>query len=200
MKLIAQLQLNFTDGTSQLIVSDSSWLTTVTGPLLESSWYGGEEYDAQRELIGWDTPTYDHSTWKIADLSTIPNANATYRARESPSIEAVEEIKAISVTDHGQGTYVIDFGINHAGWPQLKIRGNRGTTVTIRPAELLQSDGTINQVTEGTPIFDRYTFSGYGNETYTPTFRYDRNHSLSNKYRIILLIDIMVFDTYRSNN
>ncbi|CAF1186513.1 unnamed protein product [Adineta ricciae] len=29
---------------------------------LESSWYGGEEYDARKELPGWDTPSYDHST------------------------------------------------------------------------------------------------------------------------------------------
>ncbi|CAF4683891.1 unnamed protein product [Rotaria sp. Silwood1] len=172
MKLIAQLQLNYMDGSCQYIVSDSSWLTTVTGPLLESSWYGGEEYDARKELIGWDTPTYDHSTWKMADISSIPNPNAIYRARESPSIQIVEEIVAISVTDKGDGTYIFDFGINHAGWPKLSMRGARGTTVTIRPGELLNLDETINQVTEGTPIYDRYTFSGNGIETYAPTFRY----------------------------
>ncbi|CAF1266852.1 unnamed protein product, partial [Rotaria sp. Silwood1] len=172
MKLIAQLQLNYTNGNCQYIVSDSSWLTTVTGPLLESSWYGGEEYDARKELIGWDTPTYDYSTWKMADISTIPNPNATYRARQSPSIQPVEEITAISVTDKGHGTYVFDLGVNHAGWPKLSMRGPRGTTVTMRPAELLSSDGTINQETEGTPIYDRYTFSGNGIETYVPIFRY----------------------------
>lgn len=89
MKLIAQLQLNYTNGSSQMIVSDSTWLTTVTGPLLESSWYGGEEYDARKELPGWDTSSYDHSTWKMADVSNIPNPNATYRAREFPAIELV---------------------------------------------------------------------------------------------------------------
>ncbi|UJR32462.1 hypothetical protein I4U23_019924 [Adineta vaga] len=172
MKLIAQLQLNYTDKSSQTIVSDSSWLTTVTGPLLESSWYGGEEYDARKELLGWDTSTYDHSTWKMADISSIPNRNATYRARECPPIQLVEEIAAVSVTDQGHDTYVFDFGVNHAGWPELSMRGTRGTTITMRPAELLKSDGTINQITEGTPIYDRYTFSGNGTEKYTPTFRY----------------------------
>jgi len=54
----------------------------------------------------------------------------------------------------------------------LSMRGARGTTVTMRPAELLNFDGTINQVTEGTPIYDRYTVSGNGTETYIPTFRY----------------------------
>ena len=172
MKLIAQLQLNYTDGTSELIVSDSTWLTTTTGPLLESSWYGGEEYDARQELINWDTPTFNHSTWKQVDMSTIPNPNAIYRARESPPIEIVEEMSAVSISNPRTGTYVVDFGINHAGWPQITMNGYRGLIVTMRPAELLQSDGTINQNTEGTPIFDRYTFATNNTETYIPSFRY----------------------------
>jgi hypothetical protein len=172
MKLIAQIELNYTDKTSQYLVSDSSWSTTVTGPLLESSWYGGEEYDARQELPGWDTPTYDHSTWKMADISSIPNPNSIYRARESPPIQIVEEITAISVTDHGSGTYVFDFGVNHAGWPELSMKGTRGAAVTMRPAELLNADGTITQATTGGPIYDRYTFSGNDTETYSPTFMY----------------------------
>jgi hypothetical protein len=173
------LDLNYTNKTSQYIVSDSSWLTTVTGPLLESSWYGGEEYDAQKELPEWDTPTYDHSTWKMADVSSIPNPNATYRAQESPPIQIVEEITAISVTDQGNGIYVFDTGINHAGWPKLSMKGARGTTVTMRPAELLDSNGTITQITTGRPIYDRYTFSGNGTETYIPTFMYAQFFSLT---------------------
>ena len=172
MKLIAQLQLEYTDGNTQYIVSDSSWLTMVMGPLLESSWFGGEDYDARKELIGWDMPMYDHSTWKMADISSIPNPNAKYRAREFPSIQLLEEIKAVSVTDQSNGTYVFDLGINHAGWPKLSMRGIRGTTITMKPTELLKADGTIEQASEGTPIYDRYIFSGNGTETYTPTFRH----------------------------
>ena len=172
MKLIAQLQVEYTNGNSQFIVSDSSWLTTTTGPLLESSWFGGEDYDARKELLGWDTSIYNHAAWNMADVSSIPNSNATYRARESPSIELIEEIRAISVTDQGNGTYVFDLGVNHAGWPKFSMRGTRGTTVTMRPAELLKDDGTVEQATGGIPIFDRYTFSGNDTETYIPTFRY----------------------------
>ncbi len=179
LKLLAQLQLNYTNGTSQYIVSDSSWSTTVTGPLLESCWWGGEEYDAQKELPGWDTPTYNHSTWKMADVSSIPNPNATYRARQSPPIRSVEEIAAISVTNPGNGIYVFDCGVNHAGWPKLSMKGARGTAVIMRPAEVLNSDGTINQVTTGSPIYDRYTFSGNGTETYMPTFMYVQFFSLA---------------------
>ncbi|CAF1137852.1 unnamed protein product [Adineta ricciae] len=155
MKLIAQLQLIYTNESNQTIVSDSNWLTTVTGSLLESGWYDGEEYDARKELPGWDTPSYHHSTWKMADVSSIPNPNAKCRAQEFSAIESVEDINAIAVRDQ-----------------EFTMKDARSTTATVRPAEILQQDGTINQITEGTPIYDRHTFSGNGTEKYIPTFRY----------------------------
>jgi alpha-L-rhamnosidase len=59
------------------------------------------------------------------------------------------------------------------------MKGARGTAVIMRPAEVLNSDGTINQVTTGSPIYDRYTFSGNGTETYMPTFMYVQFFSLA---------------------
>lgn len=173
MKLLAKLQIDYEDGSNLVIVSDNTWLTTVTGPFLESSWYGGEEYDARQELVGWDTFGYNHSTWRMADISTIPNPNATYRAQEYPPIKFVQEIQAVVLRNLGNATYVFDLGMNHAGLPQLAMKGYRGSKVILKPAELLKTDGSIEQVTEGMPIFDRYTFKGNGTEieTYMPTFR-----------------------------
>jgi alpha-L-rhamnosidase len=132
----------------------------------------------------------------MANVSSIPNPNAIYRARESPPIQIVEEITAISVTDHGSGTYVFDFGVNHAGWPKLSMKGARGTAVIMRPAELLNSDGTITQATTGGPIYDRYTFSGNGTETYMPTFMYAQFFSIA-KTESTIFIGITVFGTYK---
>jgi alpha-L-rhamnosidase len=132
----------------------------------------------------------------MADVSSIPNPNATYRARESPPIQIVEEITAISVRGRGTGVYVFDFGVNHAGWPKLSMKGARGTAVTMRPAELLNSDGTITQATTGSPIYDRYTFSGNGTETYMPTFMYVQFFSLA-KTTLMISIGITVSGTYK---
>src|SRR5581483_7210903 len=48
LMLIAQLELRYSDGTADTVVTDGSWRTTL-GPTTVSTWYGGEEYDARRE-------------------------------------------------------------------------------------------------------------------------------------------------------
>src|SRR5438105_3346518 len=47
-KLILQLKLSFGDGGEQLIVSDAAWHTR-PGPIVVSSAYGGEDFDARLE-------------------------------------------------------------------------------------------------------------------------------------------------------
>src|SRR5439155_7816223 len=49
-KLICQLHLDFTDGTSQQLVTDAAW-RVAPGPITFSCIYGGEDHDARRELV-----------------------------------------------------------------------------------------------------------------------------------------------------
>lgn len=64
-KLIVQMHIRYTDGTNQVVVSDGSWRTT-PGPIVLSSIYGGEDYDARRSPKGWDRPGFDDRTWHMA--------------------------------------------------------------------------------------------------------------------------------------
>ena len=54
-KCIAQLHIELADGKSTDIISDETWKTH-GGPITFSSTYGGEDYDARREMDGWDRP------------------------------------------------------------------------------------------------------------------------------------------------
>ena len=51
-RLLCQLEIEYTDGSTELVVTDDSWKTT-TGPLLHDAIFTGEEYDARLELDGW---------------------------------------------------------------------------------------------------------------------------------------------------
>ena len=51
--LLAQLVINYTDGTSETIGTDQNWKIS-SGPILSSSIYDGENYDARLEQDGWD--------------------------------------------------------------------------------------------------------------------------------------------------
>ena len=55
--LIAQIEISFSDGTSQLIATDATW-ETGNGPIILSDIYNGETYDATLETEGWDRPRF----------------------------------------------------------------------------------------------------------------------------------------------
>ena len=57
-RLILQLVAEFTDGTSQTIVTDESWKAG-DSPILRNNVYLGEVYDARKEQPGWDKPGFN---------------------------------------------------------------------------------------------------------------------------------------------
>ncbi|MBN2161838.1 MAG: family 78 glycoside hydrolase catalytic domain [Pontiellaceae bacterium] len=61
-RLLAQLEVELDDGTTQTIVSDSSWKASY-GAIRFSDLLLGSEYDARLELPGWDTVAFDDSGW-----------------------------------------------------------------------------------------------------------------------------------------
>src|SRR3546814_12615464 len=53
--------------------------------------------------------------------------------------------RVAKVTEPAPGRFVFDFGQNFAGWVRLKALGEAGTEITLRFAELLNPDGTVDQ-------------------------------------------------------
>src|SRR2546423_79720 len=62
LALLAQLEIDYADGTTERIVTDEAWRAT-TGPILSSDIYDGETYDARLELPGWSTANYNAPEW-----------------------------------------------------------------------------------------------------------------------------------------
>ena len=71
LKLIAELHLAYADGTTETIGSDDSWLTK-PGPVLKSSIYDGEVYDARKEVADWSVYTEDLAGWQ--QVAVLPDA------------------------------------------------------------------------------------------------------------------------------
>ena len=61
-RLLAQLVIQFTDGSAQTVASDSSWKASY-GPIQWGDLLLGSEYDARLELPGWDTTNFDDRAW-----------------------------------------------------------------------------------------------------------------------------------------
>lgn len=157
--LLAQLEVVYTDGSRDVVASDASWRTAL-GATTFANWYGGEDHDARRTARDW------------TDAVAVAAPTASLAARTAPPIEPVETFRTKKITNPKDGVYVVDLGVNIAGWPRLRVRGPAGTKVTMRPGELLAEDGTVSQHTTGSPIWDTYTLSGRGAETWHPRFCY----------------------------
>ncbi len=170
-KMLAQLEIYYVDGTSRTIVSDTSWRTSL-GATTFSNWYGGEDFDARLLPAGWDRPGTDLSGWPAATASTPPSAETVLTARAGPAVEPVDTLAPQAINQPKPGVYVFDFGMNIAGWQQLRVSGPAGTKITLRPAELVHADGTVDPGSTGSPIYDDYTLSGLGVETWHPLFIY----------------------------
>src|SRR5436190_15882815 len=69
--LLLQLDITYTDGTAETVISDDSWKSS-TGPIRYSEIYNGETIDARLEKNGWTLPGYNDKDWdgvKVKDHS-----------------------------------------------------------------------------------------------------------------------------------
>lgn len=171
-RLIAQLAVEYGDGTSDLIVSDASWKITSKGPIIANNEFDGEEYDARLEIDGWNRVDYDDSGWKNADLMEDPGGTLT--AQPNPNIRVMEEIQPIGITALADGRYILDMGQNMVGWLHMAdLQGKKDQPVTFRFAELLNPDSTLYLANiRSAKVTDRYIPSVDGTFSWEPSFVY----------------------------
>ena len=81
-------------------------------------------------------------------------------------IRVTQTLKPRSVTEPKPGVFIFDLGQNMVGWCRLKVSGPRGTTVTLRHAEVLKPDGTLYlDNIRSAKVTDTYKLQGRGLET-----------------------------------
>lgn len=170
-KMILQMELEYADGTRQMVVSDDSWKVTANGPIVANNEYDGEEYDARKEMPGWDKTGFDAAKWMEAELITPPEGQLN--AQINQNIKVMDVVHPIGIKELGRGKYILDMGQNMVGWLKMKVKGKKGEQVNLRFAEFLNEDGTINQENlRGGLSIDKYTLKGEGEETWEPDFTY----------------------------
>lgn len=167
-KMICRLAMEYTDGSTEDILSDTSWKASA-GPVTFSSIYGGEDYDATKEQAGWDTPGFNDKNWRAALTVTGPEK---LDAQSAFPLKIFDRFEAKKISEPKQGVWVYDLGQNFSGIPKITVKGKKGQTVRILPAELLTNLGLADQSAVGTPVFFNYTLKGKGTESWQPRFMY----------------------------
>ena len=171
-KVIAQIYLYYSDGTSQVIPCDSRWLT-MPGPITYSHIYGGEDYDARLLPADWNKVGFNTDDWSQAIVTNGPGGVLRGQSYSAPPIVATQLLHPVQTNIISNSTIVYDLGQNAALIPSLTTHGQAGATVRITPAELTNSDGTVNRTSVGDKsAYWQYTLAGTGSETWLPRFFY----------------------------
>ena len=134
--------VEYTDGTiERLQTDDKGWKITADGPIRANNEYDGEEYDANKEMMGWSEPGgIDASKWLNAERTDIPQAYL--RAQMTSGMKVLQQIKPLTSCPSSL-TSLVDVGQNIAGWLKVRVRGQKGDTIRIVYAEKLNADGTL---------------------------------------------------------
>ncbi len=193
--LLAQLQLEYADGSKEIIGTDPSWQVSGDGPIREADIIMGESYDANLYDPGWcksgdsiaskwtnAIPAADNGSLKsvFADPGHSHPVElgfqrpAQMQAYPAPPVRVTQELKAKSISEPSKGVYIVDLGQNFAGTIRLKVRGSVGSSIQIRYGEMLHKDGRL--MTENlrrARATDFYTLYGDADgETWSPSFTY----------------------------
>ena len=169
-RLLLQLEIEYTDGTRSTVVSDENWKATADGPTRTNNEYDGEEYDARKEMPGWDRAGFDDASWQKAHLMESPGGKL--HAQMVEPTKDTQVINAVSIQEPKPGTYIVDFGQSFYGHVRLHASAPKGTTVTMREAYSVNPNGSLRTADNRSALAtDVYSFKGQGVETWSPRFR-----------------------------
>lgn len=166
--LLFQLTINYSDGSTEQVVSDDSWKSS-TGAIRYSEIYNGETIDAREEKNGWTLPGYDDSQWSGVKTATHPMNVLVATYNEPIRRKEVFQAKRIITTPTGEK--VIDFGQNLVGWVTLKVKGKEGDKIVVSHAEVLDKTGNFYTTNlRAAKAQDTYILKGGEEEIFEPHF------------------------------
>ncbi len=168
ISLLFQLEIEYTDGKRETIVSDGSWKSS-TGAIRYSEIYHGETIDARLEKTGWLLPGFNDSDWKPVKVAQHPMN--TLVATYNEPIRKKETFKPLQILTTPKGEKVIDFGQNLVGWVVVKASGKAGDKIVLSHTEVLDKEGNFYlESLRAAKQQNTYILKGGGVETFEPHF------------------------------
>ncbi len=169
--LLCQIVIKYDNGKQEIISSDDTWKSTNEGPIRVNEIYDGETYDATKEIIGWNTSTFNDSNWSKVTIANYDMNNLI--GTDGVKVQKIQEIKPVKVFRTPKGELVADMGQNMVGWLRLNVKGAKGTKITIQHGEVLDRDGNFyNANLRKAKATLTYTLKGDGVEVYEPRFSF----------------------------
>lgn len=147
------------------IETDASWKIHASPNRLLGTWemqnYGGEIWDANKDIPDWNLPGYNDTKWMHAKV---------YRPQLVISSQNVEinkkfhEINPVSI-EAGKDGYRVDMGVNFTGWTRINVSGQPGDTIRFLFSEREKDEMTFK-------LHSIYIIGPSGKGTFENRFNY----------------------------
>ncbi len=164
--VFAQANISLPGGEAVKVVTDESWRTHPSPNTLMGVWdfmhFGGERYDANREVPGWCEASFDDSSWKPA---TVYSPNLIVSAEMVEPNRRIQEVKPVAVEEVKPGVYRVDLGVNVTGWLEADVRGKPSDEIEFKFSERPEADMTNR-------LHSKYVVGPDGKGTFRNRFNY----------------------------
>ena len=174
---LAKLVVTYEDGTTQEVVTDQTWASSLRGALRSGDIYDGEIYDARLEsdwskpglpmADGWNAVAVNTDFKGSVDAFTGGYVEVLGSHLLHPQHVCIYEGSKATDTDYGQvntlpttegfqpftlrkgQTAIVDFGQNMVGWVDFKVKGKAGVRMRHRFTEMLNDTGAKSRGNDG---------------------------------------------------
>jgi alpha-L-rhamnosidase len=164
--VLAQASIQLPGGQAVTIATDDTWRTHPSPNTLLGVWdfthFGGERYDANKEVPGWCEADFDDAGWKAA---TVYSPRLMLSAEMVEPNRRIQDVKPVAVEEPKPGVYRVDLGVNVTGWLQADLRGKPGDEIQFKFSERPNSDMTNR-------IYSKYVIGPEGKGTFQNRFNY----------------------------
>ncbi len=141
--VIAQAEIQLQNGHKLRIGTDQTWRWHTSPNTTIGVWdfthFGGELYDANKELPQWSEPACDESTWKPVKVF---QPKLTLSAQQVEPNRLEQELKPVAIAEPKSGIWRIDMGVNFTGWLEVKLAGSPGDKIQLKWSERPDKDMT----------------------------------------------------------
>ena len=176
LAFLAKMVVFYEDNSKEIFITDKTWISNTTGPLLLGDIWDGEEYDATKE-DNWMEPDSDLAQWQNVEFSnafkgqivSLLGADVISQNKYVQIAKSVTIYEGIVNTGNDYGvidkkeslldsssfslkkgqTAIIDFGQNIVGRTPFTIIAPPNTHLRIRYAEMLNDDGSRSRGNDG---------------------------------------------------
>jgi len=164
------LTVTYEDGSVESFTADDSW-KTAPHEVRRSNVYGSEIVDAALRQKDFSHAEFDDSKWHQARILTEAEVpQGILMEQFQPPIKVIHTYEA-KYHHEANGRSIYDFGQNMAGILEIRVKGKKGDSLRIYPAEKLNENGDADQMAKGWMNIDTVITYKIGSDDAWETWR-----------------------------